>query len=147
MKLTQGQKKALVNKVMEIIEEKKEAKRKELIAGYKPSNEETTFLAKIKAVLDARNAYHEAAKKAGLEVSYSSMDTSYQSDFPEISISHKYINPDDYKNICEKVMNITLSKNFTDTYPTSENVTDDIELLSISKDFDVEAFLDKYRNL
>ena len=147
MKLTTGQKKALVNRVMEIINDKRAAKEKELIEGYKPSKEDTAFLAKIKAVLDARDAYHDAAKKAGLVFSYSSVNTPYGSELPPISISHDYRTPQDYDNICDIVRKAALSEKYTDTYPTVDKVEDDIELLSLGSDFDVEAFLDKYRNL
>ena len=147
MKLTIGQKKALVNRVKEIIDEKKEAKKKELLDGYKFSKEETAFLTKVKAILDARDAYHAAVKKVGFDFGYSSVSTAYDSGLPAMSISHQYITPHDYDDICHTVKEAALSKKYTDTYPTMEKVEDDIELLSLGSDFDVEAFLDKYRNL
>ena len=150
MQLSKGQKDALVRKVMTIIEEKKEQKRNELIAKYKPSKEIVEILERIKKYLNAKEKFFNTIKELGFTAKYSYVAFENEvlsgSGIGSDSYTESTRNFDDYAKL---VRNAYIAKKFNKeyTYPDETNVIDDIELLNIGKSFDVDAFLEKYRNL
>jgi len=146
MQLTRGQKDAIQRKAMAIINEKVEKRKAELIKAYKPSKEAKKALAIAKELIEARNAFYTMAKKYGFKVGYYGVES-------PISLGFEFTINDcdkkgDYEELEEKIRNQELNKLTKDEhYPSSQDVMDEIELLNITKDFDVEKFLEKYKNL
>lgn len=146
MQLTKGQKDALVRKVMAIIEVKKEAKRKELIAQYKPSKEAKELVEKIKTLFAARAVYYKTLKDLGFSLDYNKVDIS--NSIKPLSLYNTNTDHDiDY--FITEIRDAELGKTYNKQYrfPTEEDVIDELELLNIGKSFDVDAFLAKYQNL
>lgn len=146
MQLTRGQKDAIQRKAMAIINEKVEKRKAELIKSYKPSKEAKKALAVAKELIEARNAFYTMAKKYGFNIGY------YGVESPD-SLGFKFTINDcdkkgDYEKIEVEIRNTELNELTKDEhYPSSQDVIDEIELLNITKDFDVDKFLEKYQNL
>ena len=147
MQLTKGQKDALVRKVMSIIEEKKNQKREELRKDYKPSKEVTAYIKKLEKLFAAREQYHKVIKDCGFELNYSHVKAPLDSNF-YLSIYHEKdeLTLDKcFDRIRDNELGRIYDKQFS--YPDECSVMDEIELLNLSKSFDVDSFLEKYKNM
>ena len=149
MQLSKGQKDALVRKVMTIIEEKKEQKRNELIAKYKPSKEAVELLERIKKYLSAKEKFFNTIKELGFIAKYSYVMFENDELLRSIGGDNYTESTRNFNDFAKFVRDADLAKKFNKeyTYPDEISVIDDIELLNIGKSFDVDAFLEKYKNL
>lgn len=142
MKLTSGQKNALYNKVAQIIEQKKKEDIENFKKTWKPDKETEEYLAKVKKVIDLKESLLKAVEEAGFQMNYGYIST-YRNHTLSLSLS----NDDTYNEVIDRVRETDAEEAFSDKYPTAMDINDELELLSLSKDFNVDAFLDKYRNL
>jgi len=148
MQLTKGQKDALVRKVMDIINKKKEEKKEELKKNYKPSKEAVVLFNKAKQILEARNAYVKAVNATGLNFCSYNVETPYDysdSDAFRLCIYHSGKETTD--SIYEAIMNHELNKINDIKFPEPNDIYDELELLNLDKSFDLNSFLAKYQNL
>jgi len=144
MKFTQGQKQALTRKIEAIIAEKREAKKEELKKSFKLSPEQKEFVEKLKKVNKALVAYKNAVKEAGLDFNWSQINGPVNG----ISFSFQHNNDKPVDEVyLDDLANIYVRDKYNDSFPDQWEIADDLELQTLSKDFDIEAFLDKYRNL
>ena len=147
MQLTKGQKDAIVRKVMAIIDSKKEAKREELRKSYKPSKEANEFLTKVEKLLKARAQFYKTIDELGFRINYNCIETQNDCEFSlDLFFNKKDAKLSDY---ADKIRDKELGKIYNDRfkYPTECDVTDDIELMNLSKDFKIDEFLKKYEDL
>ena len=147
MQLTKGQKDAIVRKVMAIIDTKKEAKREELRKSYKPSKEANEFLTKVEKLLKARAQFYKTIDELGFRINYNYIEIKSDCEFSlDLPFNRKDVKLSDYAN---KIRDNELSKIYNDMFknPTECDVTDDIELMNLSKDFKIDEFLKKYEDL
>jgi len=147
MQLTKGQKDALVRKVMAIIDAKKEAKREELRKSYKPSKKASELITKIEKLLKARAQFYKTIDELGFRVNYTCIYTNNDCEFSfELQFNKKDAKLSDYADkIRDKELGKIYNKEFK--YPVECDVIDDIELMSLSKSFNVDEFLKKYEDL
>ena len=144
MKLTSGQKQALVRKAMTIIQEKLAKEKQELEKNYKPSKEAIALLNKVKKILEARNAYRDTVKALGFKMCSYNAEI-YNCEPCSISISHngKETIEDYYNNIRDA----ELRNSYKKVYPQEYEIMDELELQDLDKSFNVDSFLAKYQNL
>lgn len=149
MQLTKGQKDALVHKVMDIINKKKEEKREELKKNYKPSKEAVVLFNKAKQIIAARDAYVKAVKAAGMNFCSYNVETPYDycGDSQKFSLCIRHNGTETIDSIYDSLMNQELSKISDVTFPEPNDIYDELELLNLDKSFDLNAFLAKYENL
>lgn len=155
MQLTKGQKEAIARKAEAIVAEKRAAIQEKYKKEWKPSMEVNTLLRVVRKVNDARLAYIKAVNDAGFEFKYSAVivPLSEWIDAPNhnFSISHDSLDMDIIDKLRNKVMELQLNQRYSaeegKKFPDQFSIMDDIELLNLNKSFDLEKFLDKYRNL
>ena len=145
MNLTRGQKDALARRAQKIVDEKRNTKKEELMKNWVPTPEEQKYLHDLEPVVAAIEKAKAAAKEAGFQICYSGFQVCNEVDRGRTI----YYNSDD---TLEEVMLCLKSswaeKQLSDKkYPTWDEVVDEVELLTMSKDFDVDAFLKKYQDL
>jgi hypothetical protein len=155
MQLTKGQKEAIARKVEAIVAEKRAAIQEKYKKEWKPSAEVNALLKAVKKVNDARLAYIKAVNDAGFDFKYSAVivPLSEWIDAPNhnFNISHDSLDMDIIDKLHNKVMELQLNQRYSaeegKMFPDKSAIMDDIELLDLSKSFDLEKFLDKYKNL
>lgn len=155
MQLTKGQKEAIARKVEAIVAEKRAAIQEKYKKEWKPSVEVNALLKAVKKVNDARLAYIKAVNDVGFEFNYSSVAVPLSEwiDVPnkKFTIGHDSPHADIIKELRDKVMELQLNQRYSaeegKKFPDQFAIMDDIELLDLNKSFDLEKFLDKYKNL
>ena len=150
MNFTKGQKIALKNRVCSIIENKRNALRAKLEKEYKPSKESAKLMSKIKSLGLAYENYMSSLKALGFK-----KGTWYDCDavIDGVSISVSVGNSLD-ANPCDIILE-ALKKDWiekqlkeqTKNYVDAWKIDDEIELLTLSKDFNLDEFLAKYEAL
>lgn len=147
MQLTKGQKDALVRKAMDIVYEKKHKREDDLKAKWKPTKSQEKALSEFKRIIELRNAYLNAVNNLGFEFGYCEVRKKIGD--CSLSISRDSENTD-YEKVVDALREYDVSKQLCDEFdalPNQTSITDEVELLSLSKDFDLDAFLEKYRKL
>jgi len=149
MQLTKGQKDALIRQARSIIVKKREDKRRELVAKWKPSPEQKKVLNKVSEIQASILKLQQLLKDSGFTYEYNKWTKEVDKQtvrifFYDIEGNVSAI----HDNMQQDMKTFSVANELEKAaYPDEQDITDEIELLSLSKEFDVEAFLAKYRNL
>lgn len=147
MNLTKGQKDALLRKVQNIISNKKDEFRKKFLDKWSISTHEKYVLNQFHEMQKLRMKMQVIADELKLDRQYSSYrlhekcgDILFYFDSDK-SWADVYIN-----YLKEKAIDDATIK-FSTKFPADYQIQDEIELLGLSKDFDMSKFLEKYEAL
>lgn len=145
MNLTKGQKEALARRAQKIVDEKRNTKKEELMKNWVPTPEEQEYLHNVEIVVSAIEKARTVAEKAGFRPCYRGFEVCGEIDRGR---TINYRSDDTLEEVTTYLQSSWAEKQLTDIkYPTWEEVVDEVELLTMSKDFDVDAFLKKYQDL
>lgn len=145
MNLTRGQKDALARRAQKIVDEKRNTKKEELMKNWVPSPEEQKYLLDLESVIAAMEKAKAAAKKAGFRPCYSGFEVCGEVDRGR---TINYRSDDTLEEITTCLQSCWAENQLAEIkYPTWDEVVDEVELLTMSKDFDVDSFLKKYQDL
>ena len=147
MKLTVAQKDMLVRKAVLEIRRAMDRRRKEIEKTFKPDEQTKDYLKKLKKAYDARNKFLAEIESLGFSVEYSRISCTSSGDCPvyntSIYISDK---EDQFPKEEKRILDFALGR-LLPYFPSENEIRDDIELTALTKDFNIESFLEKYRNL
>ena len=155
MQLTKGQKDAIARKAEAIVAERRAAIQEKYKKEWKPSMEVNSLLRAVNKVNDARLAYIKTVNDVGFEFNYSNVaiPLSEWVDVPnkKFTIGHDSLHADIIEELRNEVMKLQCNQRYSEEegkkFPDQFAIMDDIELLNLSKQFDMDKFLEKYRNL
>lgn len=146
MNFTKSQKDALVRKVQSILNKKADEERNRLEKEWKPNKEQKEFIKRLARVWQALLEYRKVVAEEGFSFQYGQI--CYPLDGKIEGFYHNSDEPYDSYYITQE-KSAYANKNFDNDkfgYST-EKIYDDLELMILSKDFDVDAFLKKYEEL
>ena len=153
MQLTKGQKDAIARKAEAIVNEKRAALQEKYKKEWKPSKEVNVLIKTINKVNQARLAYIKAVEDAGFEYYYSGVNIPLKSvglNDAKVNFEHN-TSKDVVENTLNKIIELQCNQKYNENggqkFPILFDIMDDIELLNLSKQFDMDKFLEKYRNL
>ena len=153
MKLTKGQKDALVRKAMLIVETKRKEKQQEYIKNYSPDKETKDFLKALVELKIMQEKLRDKAKKLGFREEYNGfcLDYPVTDKNNTVRIWFGYSSDRDIVfDTEEKIMKAKIeeiAKKEGVHFPDMDDIQDEIELADLDKSFDMDKFLAKYESL